>query len=103
MMTSARWSTTSARPALRSTSPTFKKEEETFAFTVLSASKIVVGEHTLAGRYVGQGFSLGWHWCRAAVLVGGNNDNFSQPLAVEGNTGIGAAAGLGFLYIEKSR
>ena len=84
---------------------TFKKEEETFAFTVLSASKIVVGEHTLAGRYVGGkasasvGIGVG-----AAVLVGGNNDNFSlQPLAVEGNTGIGAAAGLGFLYIEKSR
>ena len=84
---------------------TFKKEEETFAFTVLSASSIIVGEHTLVGKYVGGkasasvGVGVG-----AAILVGGNNDNFSlQPLAVEGNKGFGAAAGLGFLYIEKGR
>jgi hypothetical protein len=38
-----------------------------------------------------------------AVLVGGDQNNFSlQPLAVEGNRGFGAAAGLGFLYIEKA-
>jgi hypothetical protein len=84
---------------------TFQKDEETFAFTVVSAAKIKIGEHTLAGKYIGGrasasvGLGLG-----AAVLVGGSRDNFSlQPLALEGNKGFGAAAGLGFLYIEKSR
>ena len=84
---------------------TFSKEEETFAFTVLSAERITAGEHKLAGKYVGGrasasvGVGVG-----AAVLVGGDQDNFSlQPLALEGNKGFGAAAGLGFLYIEKAR
>lgn len=84
---------------------TFSKEEESFAFAVLSAEQIKPGEHTLAGKYVGGrasasvGVGVG-----AAVLVGGDRDNFSlQPLALEGNRGFGAAAGLGFLYIEKAR
>ena len=84
---------------------TFAKDEETFAFVVISATQIRIGEHTLAGRYVGGkasasvGVGIG-----AAILVGGSRDNFSlQPLALEGNTGFGAAAGLGFLYIEKAR
>ena len=84
---------------------TFSKSEESFAFTVISAEKINPGEHTLAGKYVGGrasasvGVGVG-----AAVLIGGDKDNFSlQPLAVEGNRGFGAAAGLGFLYIEKAR
>ena len=84
---------------------TFSKSEESFAFTVISAETINPGEHTLTGKYVGGrasasvGVGVG-----AAVLVGGDQDNFSlQPLAVEGNKGFGAAAGLGFLYIEKAR
>ena len=84
---------------------TFSKTEESFAFAVISAEKINPGEHTLTGKYVGGrasasvGVGVG-----AAVLVGGDQDNFSlQPLAVEGNRGFGAAAGLGFFYIEKAR
>ena len=84
---------------------TFSKDEETFAFTVISAEQINPGEHKLTGRYVGGrasasvGVGVG-----AAILVGGDQDNFSlQPLALEGNKGYGAAAGLGFLYIEKGR
>ncbi|MEM7404064.1 MAG: DUF992 domain-containing protein [Pseudomonadota bacterium] len=84
---------------------TFAKEQETFAFTVISASALEMGKHLLAGRYVGGkasasvGLGVG-----AAVLVGGDRDNFTlQPLALEGNTGVGLAAGLGFLYIEKGR
>ena len=84
---------------------TFAKDEETFAFAVLSAEDIEAGEHALAGRYVGGkvsaslGIGIG-----AAALVGGSNDNFAlNPLAIEGNKGFGAAAGIGFLYIEKAR
>ncbi len=84
---------------------TFAKEEEIFAFAVLSAEDIKAGEHALAGRYVGGkvsaslGIGIG-----AAALVGGSNDNFAlNPLALEGNKGFGAAAGIGFLYIEKAR
>ena len=84
---------------------TFKKEEESFAFTVLSAEQIVVGQHTLTGKYIGGKASASVAvGVGAAVLIGGNTDNFSlQPLAVEGNKGFGAAAGIGFLYIEKGR
>ena len=81
---------------------TFAKDEETFAFAVLSAEDIEAGEHALAGRYVGGkvsaslGIGIG-----AAALVGGSNDNFAlNPLAIEGNKGFGAAAGIGFLYIN---
>jgi hypothetical protein len=40
----------------------------------------------------------------AAVLVGGGFKDFSlQPVALEGNIGLGAAAGLGYLYLEPER
>ena len=84
---------------------TFGKDEEEFAFAVLSASDIEVGSHTLAGRYVGgkASASLGVG-AGAAALVGGSSDNFAlNPLALEANKGFGAAAGIGFLYIEKAR
>ncbi|MBT6275093.1 MAG: DUF992 domain-containing protein [Chromatiales bacterium] len=84
---------------------TFAKDEETFAFAVISASSIKIGEHTLAGKYIGgkASASLGVG-VGAAILVGGDYDNFSlQPIAIEGNSGFGAAVGLGFLYIEKAR
>ena len=79
------------------------KSDEKMAFTVLSASSDVTpGGHALAGKYVGAaasaaaGVGLG-----AKVLVGGGNKNFSlQPLALETSKGLGAAGGLGFLYIE---
>jgi hypothetical protein len=84
---------------------TFAKDEESFAFAVLSAEDIKVGTHALAGKYIGGkasaslGLGIG-----AAALVGGSNKNFAlNPLALEGNTGFGASAGIGFLYIEKAR
>lgn len=83
----------------------FAKDEETFALVVILATKIHSGAHTPAARYVGGkasasvGVGIG-----AAILVGGSRDYFSlQRLALEGNKGFGAAAGLGFLYIEKAR
>jgi hypothetical protein len=82
------------------------KTEENMAFAVISAtSNATPGSYTLAGKYVGGqaaasvGIGLG-----AKVLVGAGNQSLSlQPLALETNKGLGASAGIGFLYIEKAR
>jgi len=78
------------------------KAKETIGFTVFAASKdYKIGEHGLAGKYGGVkasatvGVGVG-----AAVLVGGGAGFSLQPLALEGNTGFGAAAGLGYLYLQ---
>ncbi len=79
------------------------KSRETIAFTVIGVSSdYKTGSYAMAGKYVGAkasatvGVGVG-----AAVLVGGGEKNFSlQPLALEANQGFGAAAGLGYLYIE---
>jgi hypothetical protein len=37
----------------------------------------------------------------AAVLIGGSNDSFGLvPLALEGGTGFGASAGVGYLSLQ---
>lgn len=82
------------------------KDNETIAFTVIAASSDVTpGKYALAGKYVGGqadaalGVGVG-----AKVLVGGGNKNVSlQPLALSGSTGVGASAGVGFLYIEAAK
>jgi hypothetical protein len=81
------------------------KTEENMAFAVISAtSNATAGSYSLAGKYVGGqaaatvGVGLG-----AKVLVGaGDNSLTLQPLALETNKGLGASAGVGFLYIEKA-
>ncbi|MEX2481842.1 MAG: DUF992 domain-containing protein [Gammaproteobacteria bacterium] len=80
----------------------FKKDEK-IAFTVIAATDDVSpGAKALGGRYVGgeasaaAGLGLG-----AKALVGGGAKNIGlQPLALESSTGLGASAGLSFLYIE---
>lgn len=81
------------------------KSEETFAFSVISANKANAGSHALAGKYGGAratasaGVGLG-----AAALVGGSDDNFGlNPLALSAEKGIGASAGIGFLYLEAAK
>ena len=82
------------------------KSEERMAFAVISAtSNANPGSYTLAGKYVGGqasaalGVGLG-----AKVLVGVGEQSLSlQPLALETSKGLGASAGIGFLYIEKAR
>lgn len=78
------------------------KDNESFAFSVVSAGSAPGGSHQLAGKYLGGkatasvGVGLG-----AAALVGGSNDQFGlNPLAVSTEQGVGASAGIGFLYIE---
>lgn len=77
------------------------KTNERMAFAVIAASSDV-SPGSLAGRYVGgeitasAGLGLG-----AKALFGGGNKSIGlNPLAVETNTGLGASAGLGFLYLE---
>ncbi len=79
------------------------RRDETIHFAVISAQGDVrIGAHSLAGKYAGAkasatvGVGAG-----AAVLVGGGANNITlQPLALEGSTGLGVAAGLGYLYLE---
>ena len=78
------------------------KSVENFAFAVISASDLSAGRHSLAGKYAGgkasasAGVGLG-----AAALVGGANDQFGlNPIAVGSEQGVGASAGIGFLYLE---
>lgn len=82
------------------------KNNEKMAFAVLAASADVTpGAYALAGKYVGgqasaaAGVGLG-----AKVLLGGGDKNISlQPIALETSTGLGASAGIGFLYIEPAQ
>ncbi len=81
------------------------KKDATMVYTVFGVADAKVGTHSLAGKYGGAkasatiGVGLG-----AAVLVGGDNDNFAlQPVALEGSTGLGAEAGLTYLHLEKER
>jgi len=78
---------------------------ETIAFTVLGATGNVGGSHPLAGKYIGgrasasAGIGAG-----VQVLIGaGKNHITLQPLALESARGFGAAAGIGYLYLEPSR
>jgi hypothetical protein len=77
------------------------KSNERMAFTVISASTDI-GTYALAGRYVGGeiaaevGLGLG-----AKALIGGGAHSIGlQPVALETSTGLGASAGLAFLYLE---
>ncbi len=78
------------------------KKEEHMAFTVLASVGANANEHALTGKYVGGGASAALGaGLGAAVLVGGSADQFSlQPIAISGSIGIGAAAGVTYLYIQ---
>ena len=78
------------------------KKEEHMAFTVLASVGSNAQEHALTGKYVGGGASVALgSGVGAAVLVGGSSDQFPvQPIAVSGSTGVGAAVGVTYLYIQ---
>lgn len=81
------------------------KRNEKIAFGLIAASHDVQpGSYALAGKYIGGqaavelGAGLG-----AKVLLGAGKNSFGlQPLALETSAGVGASAGIGFLYIEKA-
>jgi len=79
------------------------KTSEQYVFAVLSVSDDVSPEaHALAGTYIGgrasAAFGIG---AGGSVLFGGGDRNFSlKPVGIETSTGIGAAAGVGYLSLD---
>ncbi len=81
-------------------------DDKVIRYSVLAATTDVrVGHYALTGKYYGAkasataGVGVG-----AQVLVGAGDKNISlQPLALEGSTGLGAAAGISYLYLEPRR
>jgi hypothetical protein len=78
------------------------KASDVMAFTVLGATSVEPGKYGLAGKYFGAGASAAVAvGAGAGVLAGGSNKQFSlQPLALSGSTGVGAAGGVTYLYLE---
>lgn len=79
------------------------KRESTIAFTVFAADGHA-GNHKMAGKYVGAGASATvGAGVGAQVLVGGGDKSISLEPALEGNTGLGASAGLTYLYLQADK
>lgn len=82
------------------------KAEEVVKWVVIAASSDVSpNNHALAGKYYGaKAEATAGVGAQANVLVGGGNKSFTlQPLSLGGQTGFGAAGGLGYLYIEAAK
>lgn len=76
---------------------------ETMFFTVLAAtSDTRVGSHALAGKYFGAKGSatVGVGWGAGAFVGAGPKNITLQPVALEYSTGLGAAAGLSYLFLD---
>ena len=81
-------------------------DDKVISYTVIArAEDVAPGAYALAGKYYGArasatvGVGAG-----AQVLAGGGDKNVSlQPLALESGTGLGAAVGLGYLYLEPDK
>lgn len=76
---------------------------ESIIYTVLGGTDDVrLGRYALAGKYYGAKASAAVVVGGGAqILVGGGAKGFSlQPLAVEGSTGLGAAVGVGYLFLQ---
>jgi len=79
------------------------KAEEVVKWVVIAASNdISPNNHALAGKYYGaKAEATAGVGAQANVLVGGGNKSFTlQPVSLGGQTGFGAAGGLGYLYLE---
>ena len=79
------------------------KEDEVVKWVVIAASNdISPNNHALAGKYYGaKAEATAGVGAQANVLVGGGNKSFTlQPVSLGGQTGFGAAGGLGYLYLE---
>lgn len=79
---------------------------ESIVFAVFGgASDVRPGQFALAGKYYGAkasaaiGLGTG-----VQILMGGGHKSFSlEPFALEGSTGLGASAGVGYLYLQPKR
>lgn len=82
------------------------KSEEIVKWVVIAASNdISPNNHALAGKYYGaKAEATAGVGAQANVLVGGGDKSFTlQPLSLGGQTGFGAAGGLGYLYLEAAK
>lgn len=81
------------------------KANEKFAFTVISSSTVRPGTHSLTGKYFGSKVpAMASPALGTAGLVGGYDDRIGlNPVAVGSSSGVGIAAGIGFLYIEPEK
>ena len=78
---------------------------EVMKWTVLAPSSDVSPESfALVGKYYGaKAEASAGVGIQANVLIGGGDKSFTlQPLSLGGQTGIGVAVGLGYLYLEKN-
>jgi len=77
--------------------------ERHLLFTVFAADT-VRGNHKLAGKYGGVGAlaSVGIG-AGAQVLVGGSDSSISLQPVLEATTGVGASAGLTYLYLQADK
>ncbi len=81
-----------------------REQDKELVFVIISlTSDYRIGSYALEGSYVGTkvsaavGAGLG-----ANALIGGGDKSFSlQPVSVEGSTGFGAAAGVGYLSLKR--
>lgn len=79
------------------------KKDETLVFAVFSAD-FKPGTNQLAGKYGGVGASAAVGvGAGAHVLIGGNNRTISLQPVLTGSTGVGAAAGITYLYLEANK
>ena len=79
------------------------KTDEVVKWAVVAASNDVTpNNHALAGKYYGaKAEATAGIGAQANILIGGGNKSFTlQPVSVGGQTGFGAAGGLGYLYLE---
>ncbi len=80
------------------------EQEKELVFVIIAlTSDYRIGSYALEGTYAGAkasaavGVGLG-----ANVLIGGSDKSFSlQPVSVEGSTGFGATAGVGYLSLKR--
>jgi len=69
-------------------------------FTVFAADT-KAGSHKLAGKYGGAGASVSAGvGAGVQLLVGGSNRSVSLQPVIEGSTGVGASAGITYLYLQ---
>ena len=77
-------------------------DDETLTWLVFMADIEDIPEYALAGRYIGASATVAVGLGAGVdVLANTENDGIVlQPVAVRGGTGVGAALGIGYLYLE---
>jgi len=81
------------------------EETKDLIFVIVTlTSDYRIGSYALEGTYVGaKGSAAAGIGIGVNALIGGGEKSFSlQPVSLEGSTGIGAAAGVGYLSLKRT-